>query len=124
MIGFGQASLNAGAHCDTVISIFSVTNKQTNKQTNIQKNNKLIRKDKVERAQVHPSAKQLSSGCMLLEPDISPFFASQAYLSSLSRKWGCISYAFKPLDGVVHAHKPHFSVMVFRKNVFVFSMIK
>ena len=37
-------------------------------------NSKLIRKDKVERAQVHPSAKQLSSGCMLLEPDISPFF--------------------------------------------------
>ena len=72
-------------------------------------NSKLIRKDKVERAQVHPSAKQLSSGCMLLEPDISPFFASQAYLSSLSRKWGCISYAFKPLDGVVHAHTPFYS---------------
>ena len=45
---------------------------------------------------------ELSSGCMLLEPDLSPFFASQAYLSSLSRKWGCISYAFKPLDGVLH----------------------
>ena len=72
--------------------------------SNYTPNSKFIRKDKVERAQVHPSAKQLSSGCMLLEPDISPFFASQAYLSSLSRKWGCISYAFKPLDGVVHAH--------------------